>query len=321
MSSSTTTRVGGRQSARPGSPGKDAQLRPRRARSGPATNGRSGYWFILPAALTMLLLIAYPLLYGFYISGFDTNLINRWDFVGVRYYTEAFADPAFRKSLGTTLLYAVSTVAGTLVVGTGLALVLNREMRFRTVFRAILILPWLFPEVVVALVWKWMFNPIYGLFNYILQGAGLSSDPIQWLDDPNAALPGVVIASVWKGYPLVMILILAGLQSIPRELYEAAAIDGGNGRQLFRHITLPGLAPVMLVTVILETVWWFKHFTIVWLLTSGGPVDATNVVSIDIYRTAFQNFDFGRAAASAVIVFFICLLISVVYRRVLPDDK
>ena len=284
-------------------------------------DARSGYLFVLPVALTLGLLVVYPLLNGFVISFLNTNLVNRWLFVGLDYFVRALTDAAFLRSLAITLLYAVLVVAGTLMVGTWLALLLNRELRFRWLIRAVLILPWLFPEVVVALLWKWIFNPIYGLSNHILLSIGIVDAPVQWLDDPATAFWSVVVASVWKGYPLVMILVLAGLQTIPKELYEAASIDGANGVQLFRHITLPGLAPILLVTVILETVWWFKHFTIVWLLTAGGPVDATNVVSIAIYRTAFQNFQFGRAAAAAVIVFAICLAISLVYRKLIRDDR
>ncbi|WP_220446509.1 carbohydrate ABC transporter permease [Paenibacillus piri] len=281
----------------------------------------SGYWFILPALLTMLVLIAYPLVFGVYISGFDTNLINKWKWVGLRYYTQALSDPEFFHKIGLTFKFAFMVVIGNMVVGTLLGILLNMNIRFRLFFRAVLILPWLFPEVVVALLWKWMYNPLYGLFNYILQGLHLIKDPIPWLDDPGFAMVGVVIACIWKGYPLVMILVLAGLQSISKDLYEAGEIDGGNKWQLFRNITLPGLMPVLLVTIILETVWWFKHFTIIWLLTAGGPVDATSVISIDIYKIAFTDFRFGRAAATAVLVFIICFVISYLYRRFLTDDK
>ena len=269
----------------------------------------------------MALLVLYPLIYGFVISLFDTNLINRWDFVGLEHFTRALTNPVFMKSIGTTVLYSGMIVAGTMIVGTVLALVLNMDIPFRTFFRVILILPWLFPEVVVALLWKWMFNPIYGILSQIFVTLGLTNEPIAWLEDPNAALFSVVIASVWKGFPLVMVLVLAGLQSISADLYEAASLDGANKLNLFRHITLPGLAPILLVTVILETVWWFKHFTIVWLMTAGGPIDATNIVSIAIYRTAFQNFQWGQAAALAAIVFVICLAASMVYRRVIRDER
>jgi multiple sugar transport system permease protein len=280
----------------------------------------SGYWFILPALLTMLVLIAYPLLYGVYISGFNTNLLNKWDFVGLKYYIQILSDTEFLNKIWITLKYAALVVAGNFVVGMSLALLLNREIKFRLLFRAILILPWLFPDVVVALLWKWLYNPLYGLFNYLLQSMHLIKTPIEWLDSQHFALFGVAIASVWKGYPLVMIMLLAGLQSISKDLYEAAEIDGCNKWQLFRHITIPGLMPVTLVVLILETVWWFKHFTIVWLLTAGGPINVTSVVSIDIYRTAFQSFQFGRASAMAVIVFVICLLMSYVYRRLLETN-
>lgn len=310
----TVVRDQGRQNSAPGSP-------PKKSKSFSAREARSGYWFILPAAATMALLILYPLVYGLVISFFDTNLVKRWNFVGVDYYAQALSDPVFLKSIGTTAVYSALVVTGTLIVGTILALVMNMEMRFRTLFRVILILPWLFPEVVVALLWRWMFNPIYGIFSSIFEGLGFRGDPLISLENPDTALFGVVAASIWKGYPLVMILVLAGLQSIPKDLYEAAALDGSTRLQLFRHITLPGLAPVLLVTVILETVWWFKHFTIVWLMTAGGPVDATNVVSISIYHTAFQNFQFGQAAALAAIVFLICLLASILYRRTIRDDR
>lgn len=284
-------------------------------------DARAGFGFTLPAAVLMLLLVAYPLVYGIYISFFDTNLVNRWDFVGVAQYERALESVAFRASLLTTLVYAVMVVVGTHIVGMALALALNRRGVVVSVFRVILILPWLFPEVVVALLWRWIFNPIYGVLNHMLSSVGLIDQPVLWLEDSTFALFSVVFASIWKGYPLVMVLLLAGLQAIPGELYEAAAIDGAGKIKSFLHITLPGLAPVLVVTVILETVWWFKHFTIVWLMTGGGPVAATSVVSISIYREAFQNFNFGLAAAYAAIVFVICLAASWFYRMVIRDER
>jgi multiple sugar transport system permease protein len=283
-------------------------------------NKWAGYWFILPVLITMVVLIAYPLLFGGYISLFNTNLLNKWEFVGFDYYLQALSDPEFLHKIGLTFKFTALVVVGNLIVGTLLAIILNMKLPGRLLFRAILILPWLFPEVVVALLWKWLFNPLYGLVNHILTGLHFINKPIAWLDMPEFALTGVVIACIWKGYPLVMILVLAGLQSISKDLFEAAEIDGANKWQVFRHITIPGLMPVLVVTIILETVWWFKHFTIVWLLTAGGPVDATSVISIDIYNTAFQDFRFGRAAATAVIVFLICLVISYLYRRFLSND-
>lgn len=280
----------------------------------------AAYWFILPALVVMLVLIVYPLVNGFVLSMFNTNLVNRWDFVGGKYFVETLTQSVFWKTIGRTFLYAFSVVAGNLVVGTILALLLNRAFRLRVLFRAILILPWLFPEVVVALVWKWIFNPLYGPLNHILAILGYTGQPIQWLETPAGALASVIFASIWKGYPLVMIMVLAGLQAIPKDLYEAAELDGAGKVASFRHITLPGLRPVLLIVVILETVWYFKQFTIPWVMTAGGPVNATRLISIDIYRAAFESFQFGRAATIAVLVFFICLAITIVYRKAIRDD-
>jgi multiple sugar transport system permease protein len=279
---------------------------------------RSGLLFVLPALATMAALIVYPLAYGMFISFFSTNLINRWRLVGIDNYVSALQNSAFVQSLGTTAIYAGGTVAGTLVVGMVFALLLNQEFPGRTFFRVVLILPWVLPEVVVALLWRWMYNPLYGILSYATGTIGIGSE---WLENPSTAMVGIIIASIWKGFPLVMVLLLAGLQSIGKELYEAAALDGASAVKSFVHVTLPSLAPVLLITLILETVWWFKHFTMVWLLTAGGPVDATKVVSISIYQTAFENFQWGRSAAMAVIVFVICLVASIIYRRVIRDER
>jgi multiple sugar transport system permease protein len=279
---------------------------------------RSGLLFVLPGLAAMAALILYPLAYGLVISFFKTNLVNQWKLVGLKNYVDALQNPAFLKSLGTTVEYSAFTVLGTLLVGMVLALLLNQDFPGRTFFRVVLILPWVLPEVVVALLWRWMYNPLYGIVSYYGGKLGLGTE---WLEHPRSAMASIVVTSVWKGFPLVMVLLLAGLQGIGQELYEASALDGAGAIRSFRHVTLPGLAPVLLITVILETVWWFKHFTIVWLLTAGGPIDATKVVSISIYQTAFENFQWGRSAAMAVVVFVICLAASIVYRRVIRDER
>jgi len=278
-------------------------------------SGLRGVWFILPAVVTLLALITYPLIYGAYISFFDTNLITKWDFVGIKYYVDIFSNPEFLSRIGLTLHYTFWVVAGHFVIGTGLALILNMKLKGITVFRVILILPWLFPEVVVGLLWKWLFNPLYGLFNAVLMGLGWIDAPVSWLGDEKTAFAAVIVVSIWKGFPMVMMLLLAGLQSIPEDIYEAAKIDGCTRSAAFRYVTLPALAPVMVVTLILDTVWWFKHFTMIWILTQGGPGNATNVVSIDIFKQAFDFFNFGKASAMAILVFFVCWLMGYGYRR------
>lgn len=277
-------------------------------------------WFILPSLLTLLLLVSYPLLYGLYISGFDTNLMDKWDFVGASNYLQIFSDAGFLHVIWITLKFTAMVVFGNFVIGTLLAVILNMKIPGRTIFRGILVLPWLFPEVVVALLWRWLFNPLYGLISHFWMSLGFGSQPLNILGDTDMAIFGVAVAAIWKGYPLVLIIVLAGLQAIPNELYEAAEIDGANIRQQFFNITLPSLLPVVTVVLILETVWWFKNFPIVWILTQGGPVNSTEVISIGIFQTAFESFRFGEAAAMAVVVFFICLLISYLYRRFLPNE-
>ncbi|TVX96924.1 sugar ABC transporter permease [Cohnella terricola] len=274
-----------------------------------------GLWFIMPAVVTLLLLITYPLIYGAYISFFDTNLITKWNFVGLKHYVNIFSNTEFVERILLTLHYTFWVVVGHFVIGTGLALILNMKLKGITVFRVILILPWLFPEVVVGLLWKWLFNPLYGLFNAVLMKVGLIDDPVSWLGDEKTAFAAVIVVSIWKGFPMVMMLLLAGLQSIPEDIYEAARIDGCTRSAAFRYVTLPALMPVMVVTLILDTVWWFKHFTMIWILTQGGPGNATNVVSIDIFKQAFEFFNFGKASAMAILVFFVCWLMGYGYRR------
>lgn len=275
----------------------------------------------MPAAITLLLLVTYPLLYGAYISFFNTNLVNKWDFVALNNYVSIFSNIQFVGNIVVTLKYTLFTVIGHFAIGLVLGLILNMKLPGITIFRTILILPWLLPEVVVGLLWKWLFNPMYGLFNDILMRLHVIDSPVSWLGDASYAFIAIVIVCVWKGYPMVMMMVLAGLQSISQDTYEAAKIDGCNRVQSFRYVTLPGLLPVLVVTLILDTVWWFKHFTMIWLLTEGGPGDATNVVSIDIFKQAFQFFDFGKAAAMAVIVFFVCFLIGFLYRRLFGNDN
>lgn len=281
----------------------------------------NGYLFTLPCVAVLAGLVVYPLIYGFYISFFKTNLVSRWEFVGLRYYIDALTDAEFLAQLWVTLKFTFFVVLGHFFIGTVLALLLNRNFRGRTFFRVILLLPWLFPESVIALLFKWIFNPIYGVFNWFLQSLGLIDAPMSWLGDGRFALPAVIFVCVWKGYPMIMMMLLAGLQAVPSELYEAARIDGANAWQAFRYITVPGLRSVLVVTLVLDTVWWFKHYTLVYVLTGGGPGSETAIISISIYKEAFDNFNFGKAAAMSVIVFAICFVFGMIYRKVLERDE
>ena len=225
------------------------------------------YGFILPACLTILILVVYPILYGIYISFFDTNLVNKWEFVGLRYYFQALTDTSFLHSLWMTVIFTVSVVVGHFFIGFVFASILNMDIRFRTVLRGILILPWLFPDVVIAYLFKWILNTQGGIVNELLLHFGLISDPIGWLSTSATAFPCVILVSIWKGYPLVMVQILAGIQTISTDMYEAAEIDGANLWQRFRYVTIPALKPILTTILILDTVWVFKQFTLIWLMT------------------------------------------------------
>lgn len=278
------------------------------------------YWFISPATLTILLLVVYPILYGIYISFFDTNLVNKWEFVGIQYYLDALTDTSFLHSLWMTLIFTVSVVIGHFVLGFLFASILNMNIKMRTIFRGILILPWLFPDVVIAYLFKWILNTQGGIINELLIHFNLISEPIGWLSTSATALPCVIFVSIWKGYPLVMVQILAGIQTISTDMYEAAEIDGANLWKRFIYITLPSLKPILTTILILDTVWVFKQFTLIWLMTSGGPGSSTMVSAIEIYKNAFSYFKYGLASAQSVYILLICYLIGVVFRRLLRDD-
>lgn len=278
------------------------------------------YWFIAPATLTILILVVYPIVYGIYISFFDTNLVNKWSFVGLKYYIQALTDTSFLHSLWKTMIFTVTVVAGHFVLGFLFASVLNMDIRMRTVFRGILILPWLFPDVVIAYLFKWILNTQGGILNELLMYSGLISEPAGWLSTSKTAFLCVILVSIWKGYPLVMVQILAGIQTISVDMYEASDIDGANLWNKFCYITLPSLKPILTTILILDTVWVFKQFTLIWLMTSGGPGNTTMVSAIEIYKNAFTYFKYGFASAQSVYILVVCYLIGVVFRRLLRDD-
>ena len=278
------------------------------------------YGFIAPASLTILLLVVYPILYGIYISFFDTNLVNKWNFVGLKYYIQALTDPPFLHSLWKTMIFTVTVVGGHFVLGFLFASVLNMDIRMRTIFRGILILPWLFPDVVIAYLFKWILNTQGGILNELLIYFGLIAEPAGWLSTSKTAFLCVILISIWKGYPLVMVQILAGIQTISTDMYEAANIDGANFWNKFCYITLPALKPILTTILIMDTVWVFKQFTLIWLMTSGGPGSTTMVSAIEIYKNAFTYFKYGFASAQSVYILIVCYLIGVVFRRLLRDD-
>lgn len=277
------------------------------------------YLFITPALLIVAALIIYPICYGTSISFFDTNLVNKWDFIGLKNYADVLKSKNFISSVLTTLKFTVIVVTGHFVLGLVFALLLNRNIKGRVIFRTILMIPWLFPEVVFGTLWKWILNPMYGIVNYILQQWGITNEPISWLGTAKYAFPSLCVIAIIKGYPYIMLMVLAGLQSVPADIYEAGELDGCSGLSKLYYLTLPSILPIIMVVLILDTVQWFKHFNLVAILTNGGPGTTTMLVSNNIYQSAFTNFDFGYASAMAVLIFFICYAIGMAYKKLLQE--
>lgn len=275
-----------------------------------------GNLFSFPALLVLVSMVVYPLIYGIVISFFDTNLVSKFNFVGLKYYARLIKDVSFYSSLWKTLIFTVVTVAGRTVLALIFSTILVQEkMPLKRLFRSILVLPWFFPDVVIGLLWKWLYNTNYGLINYILQSIGLISSPIEWLSNTSTAMWAVIVVSIWKGFPFMMVMLLAAHQTISKDLYEAAELDGCNVFRKFEHVTLPGIMPVLSTTIMMEVMWCFKHFTIIWNLTKGGPVDATQVVSIDIYKTGFEYMRFGESSTRAVFVFVIIIFLTLIQKK------
>ncbi len=281
-----------------------------------------GNVFSLPAFLVLILMVLYPLIYGIVISFFDTNLVSRFSFVGLKYYGRLIKDPTFYSSLWKTLVFTVLTVAGrTLLALMFSTILVNDRMPCKRLFRSILVLPWFFPDVVIGLLWKWLYNTNYGLINHILQSLRLIDHPVEWLSSTSTAMGAVIVVSIWKGFPFMMVMLLAAHQTISKDLYEAAELDGCNAFRKFQHVTLPGIMPVLSTTVMMEIMWCFKHFTIIWNLTKGGPVDATQVVSIDIYKTGFEYMRFGESSTRAVFVFVIIIFLTVLQKQLQRNKR
>ena len=278
------------------------------------------YLFVTPVFILLAALVVYPICYALYLSVLDTNLTTRWDFVGLKNYFSIFKNGSMVKSLLTTFEFTVVVVSGHLVLGTVLALAMNKKRPGVAAFRTILILPWLLPDVVVALLYKWIFNANYGVFNNVLIRLGIIQKNQAWLSTSMAFLI-LAFVCIWKGYALIMVNIMAGLQSVPEDIYEAADLDGASKWQTFFKITVPTIKPVIATAVILDTVWWFKHYTIIKLLTDGGPGNATSTVSISIQKEAFTYHNYGTAAAGAGIVFIVCWQISKIMRRAMDSNE
>jgi multiple sugar transport system permease protein len=270
---------------------------------------------IAPAMALLLTIILYPLLNSMYIGLLDKSLIYGGDeFVGLQNIA-AVLRADFLPILRSTLVFTAGATLLPFLLGFGVALILNGPLPGRGIWRGAFLMPWLVPSVIVSFLWLWIFNANYGVLNGVLRNLGLIASNVNWLSNGASAMTAVIIAKTWQTFPWIAVMILAALQTIPRELYEAAAISGANRWQSFRYVTVPHLRGVSSIVLLLSLIWNFQHFETIYVMTQGGPAKATTTFSVAVYQTAFQAFDLGKAGALGILWMLLLSAVVLVYLR------
>ena len=290
-------------------------------RSGPppGENNPSGYVFLAPALILIGVFFLLPILAALILSLTDFDIYAVADssnarFVGIANYVRLFRSPDFWTALKNTLYFALVGGPLTIALSLGAALLLNnRLVRWKSFFRTAFFTPFVTTLVAVAIVWKYLYHPQYGLLNYALQGIGIS--PVDWLGDPRFAMPAIIVMAAWKNFGYNMLIFIAGLQSIPEDLYEAAQLDGASAIQRFRHVTLPMLAPTLVFVGVITMIGYFQLFAEPYVMTRGGPLRATTSVVLLMYEEGFRWWRMGYAAAIAFVLFIVILLATLVQFR------
>ncbi|MFW6182734.1 MAG: carbohydrate ABC transporter permease [Chloroflexota bacterium] len=278
----------------------------------------TGYLLIAPAFLLLGAVIVYPVGRALWMSLHEIVLTNPGGdtpFIGIQNYVEIIQKPYFWNSIENTVVWTLSNLVVQIILGTGVAVLLNQRFPLRALVRGVVLIPWITPSVVAALTWRWMYDAEFGIINAVLMRLGLLEQTIAWLGNTNTAMWAVIVESIWKGTPFVTVMILAVLQAVPDELYDAAKVDGADGIKRFRYVTLPLILPTIIIAATLTTIYTFNNFNAIWLLTGGGPLRATETLTILVYREAFQQFNLGTSTAAGMIVFFILFVAVVLFGR------
>lgn len=285
---------------------------------------RQAWVLLAPMLIVMGLLTAWPLLRTIWLSFTDAALIGTGgeiNYVGIENYLYALTDPDFLASILRTLYFTVVSVALEGIIGVLVALLLNQNFYGRSVLRVLVILPWALPTIVNAMMWRLNFNPDYGSINALLTQLGIIDGYRSWLGSPDSALNAVMLADVWKNYPLVTLMTLAAMQSIPDDLFEAARLDGASAFRRFRAITFPAIVGPLSVALILRTIDAFKIFDIIYVMTRGGPVDSTKTLSFFVYRESFSYLRAGSGAAYAILMTLMCSILIALYMAMLYRQR
>lgn len=265
-----------------------------------------GWVFVLPALVGTLVFIVIPVIFSFGLSFMDWDLINKANFVGLKNYWDIFTDPLFGKILLNTFVYAISTSIFAVIIPLVLACILNSKIRGSEFFKTAYFLPFVTPMIVIAVIWQWIFDPNIGILNHILHLH------INWLYDPNFAMPAIIIVSVWKLIGYNMVIFLSGLSALNQSLFEAARIDGASHFDTFRFVTVPLLSPTIFFVVVITCITSFQVFDLIYMMTQGGPLDSTNVLVYAVYKNAFEYFKIGHASAIAYVLFAIILVLTLI---------
>jgi multiple sugar transport system permease protein len=296
----------------PPRPAPPQAIRKRRRPSARLVQRATPYGFLSPTIVLLVVLMLTPIAMVIGYSVLDRVVTtNTSTFVGFDNYAEVLTDPVFFTAVRNTVFFAGVSVVVHFVLGMGFALLLNTKLLGATtkaLFRMVYILPWLFTAAIIAVLWRLLLSP-NGVVNFLLQ------TDVEWLANPDLALPTVTFINIWAGYPFFMVTLLAGLQGIPQDLYEAATVDGASWRQRFVHVTLPQLRPIIISMALLDFIWTTQQFALIWLTTGGGPIVATEVFTTFTYKLAFASYEFSVAAASAVLVLLLSMVLAFFYVR------
>jgi multiple sugar transport system permease protein len=277
-----------------------------------------GYCYLLPAALCMLATVVVPIALAIKMSLYNDILYKPQDykFIWFGNYLRLVEDPVFWLSLWNSVVWVFGSVILQFIAGFAAALLLHQAFRGRALVRTLTLLPWIIPGVVVGLIWEWLYQPNYGVINDLLLRAGWMQDRVAWLSSPDLAMGAVIFTNVWRGIPFFAIMLLAGLQAIPDELYEAAHVDGAGVVSRFWHITVPLLRPIIVVATATRIIWTFNYADLIFVMTGGGPANATQITSTYTLMQAYSVLDFGYAAALSVVLLLVMLAFTAAYLKI-----
>ncbi len=280
------------------------------------TESKLAYMLLFPALAVLVVFMLYPIVYVFLMAFFKTNKLGHiMNFFGFGNFMLLFRNKAFWDVTMRSVIWTMVGVSSKTIVGLTIALLLNVEFVGRKVYRTLVIIPWASSIPISAMLWQWTYQSEFGLLNYTLKATGLWNNPPMWLAYPKSAFFACMYVDIWLGIPFMAMVFLAGLQSIPQDIYESAKVDGASAWVTFWQITLPMLKRVLLVATLLSSLWTFNDFNVIYILTKGGPVNKTDILITFIYKYSFQFLKFGPAAAMSVITFAILLMVSLVYAR------